>query len=125
MFTTPGQGGRLDLLLGSMLSGASSPRRQYPLALSATVESRIRETVQLPAGYAVRSLPADVDQREPGTALNRTCRPAAGGLAYAETFSASAIYYSGEAYQGLRRLLEQRGRLRDGKVILMRQGGAQ
>lgn len=125
VFTTPGQGGRLDLLLGSMLSGASAPRRQYPLALSATVESRIRETVQLPAGYTVRSLPTDVDLSEPGTALNRTCRPVAGGLAYAETFSASAIYYSGEAYQGLRRLLEQRGRLRDGKVILMRQGGAQ
>jgi transglutaminase-like putative cysteine protease len=125
VFTTPGQGGRLDLLLGSMLAGASSPRRRYPLALSATVESRIRETVQLPAGYAVRSLPTDVDLRESGSALNRTCRPAAGALAYAETFSTSDIYYSGEAYQGLRRLLERRGRLRDGKVILMRQGGAQ
>jgi hypothetical protein len=125
VFTTPGQGGRLDLLLGSMLAGASSPRREHPLALSATVESRIRETVQLPAGYTVRSLPADVALREPGSALERTCRPGAGALAYGETFSASAIYYSGDAYQGLRRLLEQRGRLRDGKVVLMRQGGAQ
>lgn len=125
VFTTPGQGGRLDLLLGSLLGGASSPRRQFPLELPATLESRIRETVQLPPGYAVRSLPADLDLKEPGSALSRTCRVDGGSLAYAESFSASSLYYRGEDYQGLRRLLEQRGRLRDGKVILVRQGGAQ
>jgi hypothetical protein len=37
-------------------------------------------------------------------------------------FSTSDLYSSGSAYQGLRRLLEERGRLRDGKVILMRGG---
>ena len=125
VFTTPGQGGRLDLLLGSMLSGATAPERRYPLALDATAESRIRETVKLPPGYAVRSLPAPVDLKEGGAALVRTCVPAPGGLAYTEAVTASATYYSGSAYQGLRRLLEQRGRLRDGKVILVRQGGAQ
>ncbi|MGA2079011.1 MAG: DUF3857 and transglutaminase domain-containing protein [Holophaga sp.] len=125
IFTTPGQGGRLDLLLASLVSGATAPRRKYPLELSATVESRIRETVRLPKGYTVRSLPVPVDLKEPGTALSRECRPVPEGLAYTESFSASELYFSGDAYQGLRRLLEKRSRLRDGKVILLRQGGAQ
>jgi hypothetical protein len=125
IFTTPGQGGRLDVLLGSIFAGASAPQRTYPLELEATVESRVRETVKLPAGYAVRSLPEALELKEPGTLLQRTCRSGPDGLAYAETFSASELYYSGEAYQGLRRLLEQRSRLRDGKVILVRQGGGQ
>jgi transglutaminase-like putative cysteine protease len=124
VFTTPGQGGRLDLLLGSLLSGASAPQRHFPLELSATLESRVRERVRLPAGYAPRSLPADVDLEEPGSALARTCRPVPGGLDYTETFSASRLYYADQTYQDLRRLLEERGRLRDGKVILVRQGGA-
>jgi len=123
VFTTPGQGGRLDLLLGSLLAGATAPRRTYPLMLEATVESRIRETIKLPPGYTVRSLPAPVDLKDGGAALSRSCVAAQDGLAYAETFTASAIYYSGAAYQGLRHLLEQRGRLRDGKIIL--KGGAQ
>jgi hypothetical protein len=122
IFTTPGQGGRLDLLLRSLLSGASAPERKYPLELAATVESRIRETVRLPAGYRVRSLPAPLEARAGGAALTRSCAPGPGGLVYAEDFSASALYYSGPAYQGLRDLLEQRGRLRDGKVILVRKG---
>ena len=46
-------------------------------------------------------------------------RAAPQGLGYQEAFSASQLYYTGSAYQGLRRLLEQRGRLRDGKVILI------
>ena len=125
VFTTPGEGGRLDLLLGSLLSGATAARRTYPLALAATVESRIRETLTLPEGYTVRSLPAPVAMREGAAALTRSCVPAAGGLAYAEDFSAAELYYSGPAYQGLRRLLEQRDRLRDGKLVLLRQGGAQ
>jgi hypothetical protein len=66
-----------------------------------------------------------VDLKEPGTALSRECRPVPEGLAYTESFSASELYFSGDAYQGLRRLLEKRSRLRDGKVILLRQGGAQ
>jgi hypothetical protein len=110
VFTTPGQGGRLDLLLGSLLAGATAAHRSYPLMLEATVESRIRETVKLPPSYS---------------ALTRTCVAGPEGLAYSEAFTAAETYYSGTAYQGLRRLLEQRGRLRDGKVILMRQGGAQ
>ena len=73
----------------------------------------------------VRSLPAPVAMREGAAALTRSCVPAGGGLAYAEDFSAAELYYSGPAYQGLRRLLEQRDRLRDGKVVLIRQGGAQ
>jgi transglutaminase-like putative cysteine protease len=125
VFTTPGQGGRLDLLLGSLLSGATAAQRNYPLQLEATVQSRIMETVKLPAGYTVRSLPASVDLKDGGTALSRTCVATPEGLAYAEAFTASSTYYSGSAYQGLRHLLEQRGRLRDGKVILMRQGGAE
>ncbi len=123
VFTTPGQGGRLDLLLGSLLSGATAPVRRFPLALEATVESRVRESIKLPPGYVVRSLPAPVDLKDGGTALTRSCVPAAGGLAYAEAFSASQTYYSDGAYDGLRRLLDQRGRLRDGKIIL--KGGAQ
>jgi len=125
VFTTPGQGGRLDLLLGSLLAGATAAHRAYPLMLEATVESRIRETVKLPPGYTVRSLPAPVDLKDGGAALTRTCVAGPEGLAYTEAFTAAETYYSGSAYQGLRRLLEQRGRLRDGKVILMRQGGAQ
>ncbi len=125
IFTTPGQGGQLDLLLGSLLSGATAAQRRYPLELSATVESRVRETIQLPSGYQVRSLPSPVDLKEEGAALARSCRAVPQGLSYQEDFSASQLYYTGSAYQGLRRLLEQRGRLRDGKVILMRQGGAQ
>jgi hypothetical protein len=120
VFTTPGQGGRLDLLLGSLLSGATAPERHYPLMLEAAVESRIRETIKLPPGYTVRSLPAAVDLKESGASLTRSCAAVPGGLAYDEVFSTSDLYYSGSAYQGLRRLLEQRGRLRDGKVILMR-----
>ena len=89
------------------------------------MESRIRETLRLPGGYAVRSLPAPVALREDGAALTRTCAPGPGGLVYGEDFSAAGLYYSGPAYQGLRRLLEQRDRLRDGKVVLIRQGGAQ
>jgi hypothetical protein len=119
VFTTPGQGGRLDLLLRNLLSGASAPERKYPLELPATIESRIRETVQLPPGWAVRSLPAPLEAKAGDAALTRTCVATPGGLAYTEDFSAGALYYSGEAYQGLRRLLEQRGRLRDGKVILV------
>jgi transglutaminase-like putative cysteine protease len=122
VFTTPGQGGRLDLLLGSLLSGATAAERHYPLMLEAEVESRIHETIKLPSGYTVRSLPAPVDLKEAGAALTRTCAAAPGGLAYDEVFSTSDLYYSGSAYQGLRRLLEERGRLRDGKVILMRGG---
>jgi hypothetical protein len=125
VFTTPGQGGRLDLLLASLLSGATAPQRNYPLELPATVESRIRETITLPAGYQVRSLPAALTLTDDGTTLSRNCDPAQAGLVYAEDFSAARLYYSGAAYDGLRRLLEQRGRLRDGKVILVRQGGAQ
>ena len=125
VFTTPGQGGHLDLLLGSLLSGATAATRAYPLALAAAVESRIRETLRLPAGYAVRSLPAPVSMREAGAALTRTCAPGPDGLLYGEDFSAADLYYSGPAYQGLRRLLEQRDRLRDGKLVLLRQGGAQ
>jgi hypothetical protein len=123
VFTSPGQGGRLDLLLGSLLSGATAPTRTYPLMLEATVESRIRETIKLPPGYTVRSLPAPVDLKDGGTALTRSCVATPDGLAYDEAFTASATYFSGSAYQGLRRLLEQRGRLRDGKIIL--KGGAQ
>jgi hypothetical protein len=123
VFTSPGQGGRLDLLLGSLLSGATAPTRTYPLMLEATVESRIRETIKLPPGYTVRSLPAPVDLKDGGTALTRSCVATPDGLAYDEAFTASATYFSGSAYQGLRRLLEQRGRLRDGKIILM--GGGQ
>ena len=125
VFTTPGQGGRLDLLLASLLSGATAPQRRYPLELPATVESRIRETIALPAGYQVRSLPAPLALTNEGTTLARTCAPAGAGLVYSEDFSAARLYYSGGAYDGLRRLLEQRGRLRDGKVILVRQGGVQ
>jgi hypothetical protein len=123
VFTTPGQGGRLDLLLGSLLAGATAPTRTYPLMLEATVQSRIRETIKLPAGYTVRSLPGPVDLKDGGAALTRTCVATPDGLSYDEAFTASAIYYSGSAYQGLRHLLEQRGRLRDGKIIL--KGGAQ
>jgi hypothetical protein len=123
IFTTPGQGGRLDLLLASLLSGATAPQRKYPLELSATVESRVRETVRLPGGYSIRSLPLPMDLKEPGTELSRACRADPDGLTYSESFSASELYYSDGAYQGLRRLLEQRSRLRDGKVILLRQGG--
>ena len=123
VFTTPGQGGRLDLLLHNLLSGASAAERHYPLELSATVESRVRETVRLPEGYSVRSLPVPVDTRLGAASLSRSCVAGPEGLNYTETFAAGALYYSGEAYQGLRRLLEQRGRLRDGKVILV-QGGA-
>ena len=123
VFTTPGQGGRLDLLLGSLLSGATAPARRFPLMLEATVESRIRETVKLPPGWTVRSLPAPVDLKDGGTTLTRTCVPGPDGLAYTEAFSASQLYFSDGAYDGLRRLLEQRGRLRDGKIIL--KGGVQ
>jgi hypothetical protein len=125
VFTTPGQGGRLDLLLGSLLAGATAAQRNYPLMLEAAVQSRIRETVKLPPGYTVRSLPAPVDLKDGGAALSRTCTTGPEGLVYGEDFTAAAIYYSGSAYQGLRQLLEQRGRLRDGKVILLRQGGAE
>jgi hypothetical protein len=125
VFTTPGQGGRLDLLLGSLLAGATAARRHYPLMLEATVESRINETVKLPPGYTVRSLPAPVDLKDGGAALTRACVAGPEGLRYTEAFTAAETYYSGSAYQGLRRLLDQRGRLRDGKVVLMRQGGAQ
>jgi transglutaminase-like putative cysteine protease len=125
VFTTPGQGGRLDLLLGSLLAGATAAQRSYPLMLEATVQSRIRETVKLPPGYTVRSLPAPVSLKDGGVALTRTCAAGPDGLAYGEDFTAATTYYSGSAYQGLRQLLEQRGRLRDGKVILLRQGGAQ
>jgi hypothetical protein len=72
-----------------------------------------------------RSLPEPVDLRAGGASLTRTCAATPQGLAYQEAFTASAVYYSGEAYQGLRRLLEERGRLADAKVILVRQGGAQ
>jgi hypothetical protein len=124
VFTTPGQGGRLDLLLGSLLSGATTAHRAYPLKLEATVQSRVSETIHLPPGYTVRSLPAPVDLQAGGASLTRACAPGPQGLAYFEAFTASAVRYSGEAYQDLRRLLDQRGRLADGKVILMRQGGA-
>jgi len=123
VFTSPAQGGRLDLLLGSLLAGATASSRTYPLMLEATVQSRIRETIKLPAGYTVRSLPGPVDLKDGGGALTRTCVATPDGLTYQEAFTASATYYSGSAYQGLRHLLEQRGRLRDGKIIL--KGGAQ
>ena len=122
VFTSPGQGGRLDLLLGSLLAGATAPTRTYPLMLDATVQSRIRETIKLPPGYTVRSLPGPVDLKDGAAALTRTCVATPDGLNYDEAFTASAIYYSGSAYQGLRHLLDQRGRLRDGKIIL--KGGA-
>jgi hypothetical protein len=125
VFTTVGQGGSLDLLLGSLLSGATAAKRAYPLALSATVESRIHESLKLPPGYAVRSLPTRVSLSEGGAALERGCAPSAAGLDYTERFSAGELYYSGDAYQGLRKLLAQRDRLRDGKLVLVRQGGAQ
>lgn len=122
IFTSPGQGGRLDLLLGSLLAGATAPTRTYPLMLEATVQSRIRETIKLPAGYTVRSLPGPVDLQDGGASLTRTCAATPVGLAYDEAFTASQLYYSGSAYQGLRHILDERGRLRDGKIIL--KGGA-
>ena len=124
VFTTVGQGGHLDLLLNSLLSGATTARRSYPLALAATVESRVSESLMLPPGYAVRSLPGAVELREGAASLRRTCVASSGGLDYQEQFSASELYFSGPGYQGLRRLLEQRDRLRDGKLVLVRQGGA-
>jgi hypothetical protein len=123
VFTTPGQGGGLDLVLPGLLADATAPRRRYPLELAATVESRVRETVTLPAGYRVRTLPGPVALKAGGASLARTCVAAGAGLFYAEDFSAAERDYAGAAYQGLRRLLELRSRLRDGKVILFRPGG--
>jgi hypothetical protein len=124
VFNTAGQGGHLDLLLGSLLSGASAAQRSYPLALVTTVESRVSERLNLSVGYAVRSLPGAVQLKEGAATLERTCVASKDGLDYREQFSAGELYYSGGAYQGLRRLLEQRDRLRDGKLVLVRQGGA-
>ena len=80
IFTTPGQGGQLDLLLGSLLSGATAAQRRYPLELSATVESRVRETIQLPSGYT-GALPAGARGPEgraapPSPAAAGRCRKA-------------------------------------------------
>jgi hypothetical protein len=123
MFTTPAQGGRFDLLLGSLMSGATSPQRRYPLQLAATVQSLIREQIHLPEGYAVRSLPEALEVKGPGSMLARRVESNSQGLSYTEDFTASQMYYSGEAYDALRTQLGQRVRLRDGKVILVRQGG--
>lgn len=124
MFTTPAQGGRLDLLLASLMSGATSPQRRYPLELAATAQSLIREQIHLPEGYVARSLPEPLEVKGPGSSLTRRVVADPQGLSYTEDFSASELYYSGAAYEALRTQLGQRGRLRDGKVILVRQGGA-
>jgi hypothetical protein len=123
VFTTLGQGGKLDLVLADLLPEDLAPQRRHPLVLDATLESRIRETVRLPPGYRVRALPGPVALKAEASGLERTCRTGPEGLLYAEDFSASARYYSGASYRGLRRALERRGRLRDGKVILFRRGG--
>jgi hypothetical protein len=124
VFTTPGQGGRLDLILGSLLEGASSGQRRYPLELESTADSRIRDTIHLPRGYIPRSLPDPLKAKANGVSLSSRFEAAGGGLVYAEDFTVSKLYFSGADYQALRGLLQQRGRLRDGKVILVRAGGA-
>jgi hypothetical protein len=123
VFTTPGQGGGLDLVLAGLLPDAMAPRRRYPLQLAATLASRTRETIQLPPGYRVRTLPGPLVLRAGSVSLRRTCAVTPAGLVYAEDFAAAERTYSGSGYLGLRRLLEQRGRLRDAKVILFRPGG--
>ena len=123
VFTTPGQGGGLDLVLARLLPDAMAPRRRYPLQLAATLASRTRETIQLPPGYRVRTLPGPLALRAGSVSLRRTCAVTPAGLVYAEDFAAAERTYSASGYLGLRRMLEQRGRLRDAKVILFRPGG--
>ena len=124
LFTTPGQGGRLDFLLRSILSGATAEQRRFPLELPATLESRIHETVKLPDGYTPRSLPEPLSREQGGAAISRAFVTTASGLDYTEDFKTSDLYFSGTAYHGLRELLSQKDKLQDGKVILVRQGGA-
>ena len=125
VFTPPGLGGGLDGILTGLLSGATGGPRHYPLKLPATAESRIRERITLPPGYVPRSLPDPLEAKAGGATLASRFLPAAGGLDYQEDFAVSDLYHSGAAYQGLCGLLEQRDRLRDGKVILVLQGGGQ
>jgi hypothetical protein len=122
MFTTPGQGGHLDLLLPALLSGASAPTRSYPLKLFSTLDARVRERVTLPVGYRVRSLPEAVKVDQGSVNLTRVCEATAEGLLYEEAFSTAGLTYAGAAYEGLRQVLEKRERLREGKVVLVKGG---
>ena len=123
VFTTPGQGGSLDPVLASLLPEAMAPRRRHPLELDAPVASHTRETVALPAGYRILALPGPVALQDGAAALARSCVAVPEGLVYTEDFSAAQRSWSGPAYQGLRRILDRRARLRDGKVILVRPEG--
>ena len=122
LFTTPGQGGYLDLILPWMLSGASAPSRTYPVKLFSTLEARVREVIKLPAGYRVRSLPEAVKADQGSLQLSRVCQASSEGLVYEEGFSAGELYFAGSAYDQLRQTLEKRSRLREGKVVLVKGG---
>ena len=125
IFTAPSQGNPMDFLMGQFLQGATAPERRYPLWLIATMESRVRETLKIPAGYVPRSLPEPLHGQFQGAALTTGFERSAEGLSYMEDFKVGDMYFSGDAYTALRSLLGRKDKLRDGKVILVRQGGAQ
>jgi hypothetical protein len=120
VFTSPGQGGCLDPISAQLLAAASAAQRVHPLALAATVESRLRETIQLPQGFVLRSHPESLEVSRGAAGLQRSCQPVAGGLLYTETLAVTDRVFAGQAYQDLRTVLDQRGRLGDGKLILIR-----
>ncbi|MCC6475832.1 DUF3857 domain-containing protein [bacterium] len=111
-------GRRLDFLSSSMLSGSELTERRYPLRLESTFAVQMTETIEIPSGKTVRSLPEAVDVSADEYRLSRRCISKPRQVTVQQTLEVHALDIPLSEYHALLEMVNRMETLDRGKIIL-------
>jgi len=127
LLKAPLAGGDLELVSRSIERVTDLPERKYDLFVGATIGFDEQETVELPAGYEVKSTPDPVYSNSDPFELEIEYKPVPDGqgsthpkITYARRFLINASVLSPADYLDLKRLIKAISRSRKGEIVLER-----
>ncbi len=123
--------GTLELISRSVLQSTSLPEREYPWNLGFTFGAIEEETITLPRGYKIKSVPDAVDKDYGPVAYRMSyttdipsdIASSGGQISFRKEFLIKQKQMSPEEYQALKEILKDREKLARGQIIMVKEEG--
>lgn len=112
------QGRKLDFLSGWLMGGSELTQRRYPLRLESTFAVQMRETVEFPKEFKVRSLPESIDLSDKEFRLSRNCTDQGRKVTIKQSLELRALDIPLSRYPNLLEMVNQLEALERGKIVL-------
>lgn len=119
LFRVPGQAQGLDFITSFMLNGADLMQREYDLRLLSPFAVRVDETVAMPEGWKVRSLPEDVDMDYEDYRLARDCTADGSTVRIRRILDFSTLNVTLDRYHEIQELQAKDETMDRGRVVLV------